>query len=138
MRHRICSHEGRQVKEVKDRLHDPRFVDRYLRNVTDVTNVTGNSPRVPFSDKVRSLRGSEYAPLPLSRDARRCGIVKSRLCELSDSRPVFHYGGREGGGGRDLRFQFERFCTEIFVIPDFHATGLLYGEEFLRLALVAR
>lgn len=32
-------HEGRQVEEVKDRLHDPRFVDRYLPNVTDVTNV---------------------------------------------------------------------------------------------------
>lgn len=61
-----------RIEEVKDRLYDPRFVDRYLPNVA---NVTGNSRPSRFPDKVHSLRGSERAPLPLSRDVGAVALL---------------------------------------------------------------
>lgn len=47
-------------------------MDRYLPNVA---NVTGNSLPSRFPDKVRSLRGSERAPLPLSRDVGAVALL---------------------------------------------------------------
>lgn len=122
--------------ETKRKRSVTRSADRYLPNVTlryvtlrYVTNVTGNSAPSRFPNKVRSLRGSERALLPLSRNAgRRRGIVKSRVCELStfDSSDA-----REKR--RDLRPRVERerekrerflYC-QIFAprIPTFHRGG---------------
>lgn len=114
-------HEGRQVEEVKDRLHDPRFVDRYLPNVTDVTNVTGNSPRSRSPIKSVSYEAARIRAITVIEGRRRSGIVKSRLCELSTLDP-FSIARK----GTRLSLPIREILREIFVIPDFHATGLLY------------
>lgn len=115
-------HERRQVEEVKDRLHDPRFVDRYLPNITDVTYVTGNSPRSRSPIKSVSYEAARIRAITVIEGPRRSGIVKSRLCELSTLDPL---------SIARLSVPIREILHEIFVIPDFHATGLLYDGAIL-------
>lgn len=96
-------------------------MDRYLPNVA---NVTGNSLPSRFPDKVRSLRGSERAPLPLSGDVGAVALLnrvfasfrlltRPPCCERL-STPI----------RRDLT---RNFCNSGLSCYG----GLLYGEEFL-------
>lgn len=141
-RARSFRRKGRRNEKVKYRLHDPRIgISRTLRYATlryERYPVT-LSPSSPVSpDKVRSLRGSERALLPLSRNAgRRRGIVKSRVCELStfdssgaretarlttpnrerkEGRETDRQRGREGEGERERkrRDPARNFCNVRF------------------------
>jgi len=99
---RSFQREAWRIKEVKDRLHDPRSVDRYLPNVA---NVTGNSLLSRFLDKVRSLRGSECAPLPLSRDVGAVALLNRVFASFRlSTRP---------NAARDFRLQSEGSYTKF-------------------------
>lgn len=116
---RSFQREAWRIKEVKDRLHDPRFVDQYLPNVA---NVTGNSLPSRFPDKVRSLRGSERALLPLSRDVGAVALLNRVFASFRlSTRPL---RGTFGSNPKDLT---RNFCNSRLSCY----TGPLYGEEFL-------